>query len=90
MPSHKESGSSRKKWSRKLEYLLSILGFIVGFGNIWIFPYICMINGGGKYKRLIVYILHTCPLSVHLYDLYTIYSTYATHTSVWSTGVVNA
>lgn len=38
----------RGVWSKKIEYLLSVLGYIVGLGNLWRFPYICLRNGGGK------------------------------------------
>lgn len=38
----------RETWARKTEYLLSMIGYSVGLGNIWRFPYICLRNGGGK------------------------------------------
>ncbi|XP_035824765.1 sodium-dependent neutral amino acid transporter B(0)AT2-like [Aplysia californica] len=40
----------RQSWGRKLEYVLSMVGFCVGLGNVWRFPYVCMRNGGGKKK----------------------------------------
>lgn len=38
----------REGWGNKIEYLLATIGFAVGFGNVWRFPYLCQQNGGGK------------------------------------------
>ena len=38
----------RQTWGNKAEYILATIGFAVGFGNLWRFPYLCQKNGGGR------------------------------------------
>ncbi|KAL4231025.1 hypothetical protein ACF0H5_011397 [Mactra antiquata] len=39
----------RGNWSRKLDFILSCLSYVVGLGSVWRFPYICFRNGGGAF-----------------------------------------
>ncbi|XP_028929257.1 orphan sodium- and chloride-dependent neurotransmitter transporter NTT5 isoform X1 [Ornithorhynchus anatinus] len=48
---------SRQAWANKTEYILAQVGFSVGLGNVWRFPYLCHQNGGGTFLLLYVLLL---------------------------------
>ena len=43
----KKTQAERGHWSSPTEFILTLVGYSVGLGNIWRFPYLCMRNGGG-------------------------------------------
>ncbi|CAL8265150.1 unnamed protein product [Gadus morhua 'NCC'] len=50
-------GQDRPAWDSKLQYVLAQVGFSVGLGNVWRFPYLCHQNGGGAFMVLYVILL---------------------------------
>ncbi|KAL4629752.1 sodium-dependent neutral amino acid transporter B(0)AT1-like [Arapaima gigas] len=74
IPSHQqleklevEEAADRPKWDNKAQYLLTCVGFCVGLGNVWRFPYLCQSHGGGAFMIpfLILLVLEGIPL-LHL------------------------
>ncbi|KAJ8335113.1 hypothetical protein SKAU_G00407520 [Synaphobranchus kaupii] len=64
IPSHhqlekmeKEEAGDRPKWDNKAQYMLTCVGFCVGLGNVWRFPYLCQSHGGGIASMLVSFLV---------------------------------
>uniref|UniRef100_A0A3B3C1I9 Transporter n=1 Tax=Oryzias melastigma TaxID=30732 RepID=A0A3B3C1I9_ORYME len=52
------------QWDNKAQYILTCVGFCIGLGNVWRFPYLCQSHGGGAFliPYLILLVLEGMPL----------------------------
>nr|XP_044992752.1 sodium- and chloride-dependent transporter XTRP3A-like isoform X3 [Jaculus jaculus] len=55
---------ARQQWSNPLQFLLICVSYAVGLGNVWRFPYLCQMYGGGSFlvPYIIMLILEGMPL----------------------------
>lgn len=59
----------RASWGNKIEFLLSMIGYAVGLGNIWRFPYLCYRNGGGAFLIPYLICLFLCGLPIFFFEV---------------------
>lgn len=65
-----ETLPERQKWDNKLQFMLSAIGYSVGLGNVWRFPYLVQQNGGGRWLVFLIFLsglLRNCLRHVQCY-----------------------
>lgn len=78
-----DENAERGNWSNKREYMLSMIGYAVGLGNVWRFPYLAYKNGGGAF--LIPYFLMLFFIAIPLFFLESSFGQFSSQgpISVW-------
>jgi NSS family neurotransmitter:Na+ symporter len=61
---------ARAHWSSRLAFILAAAGSAIGLGNIWKFPYITGVNGGGAFVLVYLACIAAVGLPILIAELY--------------------
>jgi len=59
----------RENWGSKLGFVLATAGSAIGLGNVWRFPYITGVNGGGAFVLVFLFTVLMCGLPIMMCEL---------------------
>lgn len=65
-----ESSASRAHWGNRFAFIMAASGSAVGLGNIWKFPYITGVNGGGAFVLIYLLCIAAVGLPIFIAELY--------------------
>lgn len=61
--------TKRENWGSRIGFVLAVAGSAIGLGNIWKFPYITGLNGGGAFVVLYLICILFCGVPLMLCEL---------------------
>lgn len=59
-----QTGQKRENWGSRIGFIMAAAGSAVGLGNIWRFPYLTGMNGGGAFILIYLFFVFVIGLSV--------------------------
>lgn len=62
-----ENKNQRENWGSRFGFIMAAAGFSIGLGNIWRFPYLVGMNGGGAF--VLVYLIICLVIGIPLFTM---------------------
>jgi len=63
-----EASAPRMRWQSRSQFVLVLMGYCIGVGNLWRFPYLCGKHGGGAFLVAYVFMLVTVAGPLFFYE----------------------